>query len=130
MNPTASRSRVVIWVLAVVLGAVSIAIIGITISALNSDGWSRATVSRSQSHGNEVVEALNRYRQTHSQYPRDLSDLVPQFLSDVPQPVTGYPKWRYESTTDHFTLEFSANRRRYPRSWITSDNPGWWYIDA
>jgi len=52
--------------------------------------------------------ALKRYQLTHGQYPAELSTLVPQFLSTVPQDPAGGKSLRYHLNPDGTFLLYSV----------------------
>jgi hypothetical protein len=41
--------------------------------------------------GNEIVEAIERYYKETSQYPNNLDELTPVYLSEIPLTITGEP---------------------------------------
>ena len=47
--------------------------------------------------GNRIVEAVESYRSPHGAYPRQLEELVPRFMAEVPsaKPVLMADKFRY-----------------------------------
>jgi hypothetical protein len=69
--------------------------IGVYAWAHNDQG----PLEESKARGAEVVRALTAYHQDHGTYPEELDALVPDYLSEVPQPTWGLERWRYRRFT-------------------------------
>jgi len=53
-----------------------------------------------------VIIALNKYHETHGDYPIALETLIPDYLGQVPKEVNGYPI-EYTKTESGYSLQFS-----------------------
>jgi len=57
--------------------------------------WSMKNVLDTVSIGNEIVVALEKYKQDLDQYPTSLEAMVPVYLRRVQNPRAGFTKWHY-----------------------------------
>src|SRR4051812_34229627 len=57
--------------------------------------WDSGNIDRSIATGNLVAAAVEKYRAANAKFPAKLSDLVPDYLSNVPDPVAGDGRWHY-----------------------------------
>jgi len=90
-------------------GALLIAMIGIS----NQVAISNQLSARDET-ANELLVALNQYRDAHAAYPEKLRELVPEYLAEIPRPRIGlfrdegdeflYSKYSQED----FSLEFAS----------------------
>jgi hypothetical protein len=55
-------------------------------------------IKLNQARGNEIVQALNEYKQTSGQFPETLNALTPSYLSKIPKTVEG-DDFEYELLT-------------------------------
>jgi predicted transcriptional regulator len=71
------------------------------------DAQYRVTTSRAQT----IIDALERYKQDHSIYPKKLEDLLPQYLDQIEPPVEYHGYWKYETYNNltEYKLKFGAD---------------------
>jgi hypothetical protein len=73
--------------------------------------WSDARILESQRRGDELVDALVRYRKTNGGYPTTLDILVPQYLPKIRPPTAGKGRWEYSGGEGTFDLSFATARQ-------------------
>lgn len=56
-----------------------------------------------------IIDALTSYHADSGAYPENLNALMPDYLTDIPQEVNGYPI-EYTKTTTSYRLRFSYER--------------------
>jgi hypothetical protein len=85
-------------------------------------------LEESKERGTAIVEALERHRQDHGDYPRALEALVPRYVASIEPPTWGLRRWRYrpysagdvvsgvpaDTSERYFQLSVAANERGYP----------------
>lgn len=54
--------------------------------------------------GNTIVEALEKFHNDHGRYPDALTELVPNYLPEIPPPVWGLRKWKYVGNGNDFDI--------------------------
>jgi len=72
---------------------------------------SEKKIRETTARGDVIVKELDRYRDDAGVFPATLSDLVPDYLAEIPAPVVGRG-WEYTPTDD---------QRRYQ---LATDSPG------
>ena len=88
--------------------------------------WNQKLVDESYERGAVVIAALEEYKQDHAVYPQRLEDLIPQYLTDVPQPTAGNRKWRYDLyRTGNFQLCVEDSPGGFPVHFYISDDERW-----
>jgi hypothetical protein len=61
--------------------------------------------------GNDIIAALEKYNAERGQYPEELSDLVPGYLSAITPPNFGEKKWTYSPRQHSFALFLWGNKQ-------------------
>jgi hypothetical protein len=85
-------------------------------------------LDKTKALGDELVTAIGEYHAEHGVYPHSLSDLVPDYISNVEQPVWGLRKWDYRlQANGKFLLSVSANKNNYPILFREGVDQGWYY---
>lgn len=56
------------------------------------------SIDETKRRGDVIVQALNKYRVDHSQFPAALADLSPKYLANIPEPKWGLRVWKYHRT--------------------------------
>jgi hypothetical protein len=74
-----------------------------------------------------VIEALERFHKDHTQYPKQLSDLVPQYCTSIPNPEYGRKEWKYLPSDNYYTLEALLEEDNYIGYYYFSDSKEWTY---
>lgn len=89
--------------------------------------WMPWKVRESKTRGNEVVAALDVYRRDNGRYPKDLIELCPKYLTELPQPTAGSERWTYYSDNDgrSFNLAFTDRSASVPRCYYRPDLRRW-----
>jgi hypothetical protein len=76
-----------------------------------------------------IVLALQRYHTDHGQYPANLTQLVPDYLAQIPEKlITVNTPWQYKSDSKRFDFGYLEYPDTLARSWIcsyASDEPIW-----
>lgn len=72
--------------------AVSALLIFLTASCNN---WSDAQVEETKRRGDIVRNALQQYRDRTGAFPDELTQLIPAYLREIPQPTVGKKSWDY-----------------------------------
>jgi hypothetical protein len=87
----------------------------IALSGCGQD-WTAAKIAESQRRGNEIVAALERFRANRGEFPKELEELVPDYVAEIIKPVAGSRKWCYARTPDaqDFCLLFGRGDHCYP----------------
>ena len=78
-------------------------------------------LEESKQRGSEIVEALERHRIEHGDYPPTLDSLIPSYLPAIDAPSWGLGRWKYERYTAqeradsvYFMLSVAASETGYP----------------
>jgi hypothetical protein len=80
----------------------------------------------SQAIGDSIVAAISEYRRTHSgKPPARLEDLVPDFLREVPKPLTSPAIWDYR-VLESGDYRLECGMKGYPKTWCHGKE---WYLD-
>lgn len=99
---------------------------------LDGCNWNDSSrVAESKNRANRIIIAVENYAETHGDYPRSLSDLVPGFLTSVDAPVFGKGEWEYRvvDNGEHFELSFEGTSPWTPvYFWHSRDAK--WYEDT
>ena len=61
--------------------------------------------------GNSIIQALEEFKKSNSEYPDDLEKLVPEYMTEIPLPVWGLKEWIYEVEKTGFHLEVHESKR-------------------
>ena len=101
-----------------------LAVIVVAAALLLLIGCSKEKVKRQYatfSRGDEIIAALEKYKDANSKYPDHLTDLTPQYLIAIPPPVMGNQQWKYETSDNgqkwKLTVEGpSSSDQKYWRS--------------
>lgn len=57
-----------------------------------------------------LITALENYKNDKNQYPNDISSLVPKYLKKIPQPlIMGIPSYNYRKIEDNYIVTFTQN---------------------
>jgi hypothetical protein len=99
------------------------------LAGCDNQNWHEREIAESKTIGDLIFGALEGYRAKVGKYPNQLSELVPEFLSEIKPPTAGTKKWIYrvspERTFCSITFTESATHpRNYGRS---AGQPGWSY---
>jgi hypothetical protein len=86
-----------------------------------------SSFERDKRVGDNIVEALDTYRADNSHYPRQLTDLVPKYLPEIPPPQYGDGKWdyNYKPDNDSFGL-YVWGKKSYQDGYLYSSNRRMW----
>lgn len=66
----------------------------------NEAFFDKSVRDRSIATGDEIVDALGKYREQHGKWPRSLQELVPDLLPAVAPPLDGLASWDYALSHD------------------------------
>ncbi len=59
---------------------------------------------------NTIVAAINAYRHEHKEYPKNLNNLQPKFLTVIPSSsIIGIPNYHYQKLDTAYNLTFEQN---------------------
>ena len=61
-------------------------------------------IEQTKKIGNEIKGALEEYAQKHSKYPKNLNELVPEFLPEINNPRWGMKKWSYSIQSEDYWI--------------------------
>ncbi len=88
--------------------------------------FSEPVRDRSIAAGDEIVKALDKYRERHGKWPSSLQELVPDLLPAVVPPLDGLASWDYALSHDatQFNLAFGVGSGRFPVCYYSHDR-GW-----
>ena len=87
---------------------------------------SRQKVGSPFDEGNRIIQALSHYKEAKGLFPESLNDLVPEFLSEIPNPNWGTGEWNYGlSEKSDFWLSVRLRKDDYIRH--VYENGTWWY---
>ena len=80
----------------------------------------RRGVSRVPGNAEPIIEALENFRRSNDRYPDSLGELVPTFISEIPQTgLAGYPDFQYDTANqDSLFREFEL--------WVDTSKPMNW----
>jgi hypothetical protein len=94
---------------------------------LNSK-WYPWKVHESKRAGDEIIQAIESYRQREGRYPAKLNDLVPRYLRAISPPTAGQKQWTYwaEPNGSAFDLAFQ-DVRAVPRWYYPSYAHRWYF---
>lgn len=84
------------WLLAIFVLAMLLLCVAPLVVIFRLDGPS---AQQGQTRAQPLIEALERYKQAHGNYPADLQTLVPAYLENIPKPALRYPYF-YTVCTD------------------------------
>lgn len=71
-------------------------LLGFILIALALTAYLRiGSLDETESRGDIIVQALERYHAVHSQYPATLTELCPNYLKRIPPPAWGMRVWQY-----------------------------------
>ena len=98
--------------------------------------WYPSNIEKSENIAYSIISAIYYYKKFHGRLPSKLDDLVPDYLSSIPEPTTGDYHYYYHFYKEEFYIKFgfptgaekpeSANL--YPFAVYYSDT-GKWKID-
>lgn len=83
------------WAEIIVIALVIAAGAGLYVYAHRDEG----ALAESKERGAALVAALQAYEREHGTYPRQLEDLVPEYVAAVEPPTWGLERWRYRMYT-------------------------------
>lgn len=89
--------------------------------------WRPGDVAASQTRGTQIVEAIEAFHHAKGVYPIGLYELSPEYLDEIPLPITGERFWRYETDRagSAFSLSFAFNSHLYPVCMYSSEKLQW-----
>lgn len=95
----------------------------------NDTVWCQRRIELTISDAEEIARALHRYRVDYGKYPRQLEELTPTYMAEIPSPSVGSAWWDYRTTSQRrkFCITFRANGG-YPLYDLSSD--GMWSMDS
>lgn len=64
----------------------------------------RAKIDETKKRGNQIIQALERFRADQGHYPTSLTDLVPKYIHTLPSATWGTRTWKYAADANGFTL--------------------------
>ncbi len=102
------RQRFVLTALAAAVGCIACVSVGawLTKTILAEPPGQGARAEQGYQVCEPVITALNKYHETHGDYPTVLEMLIPDYLGQVPKEVNGYPI-EYTKTETSYSLRFS-----------------------
>lgn len=98
---TSRWSVVTKWIITIIIGIVPLAILGST----SYNGYKFVNFQRSYSPVLGVQQALDIYGLQNGKYPKELSELVPKYVSSVPEDKN----IEYNPSSDYKTYTLKAN---------------------
>jgi hypothetical protein len=82
------------------------------VTGVRGEGCRRAFASHSRIQHLRILCAAARYRQVHGELPETLSELVPEFLEQVPHDIMDGKPMRYRRTKEGGCVVWSIGRNR------------------
>ncbi len=112
----------------VILGASLM--VGVVLVIQLLDDWSALRIYISKKRAYTLIDHLNRYKESHGEYPVDLNTLMADTNEKIYQPLAGSKIWRYDASISHtyFTLSFGRTEYFYPCYSFNSCDQNW-YLD-
>ena len=74
--------------------------------------WSDRKIKDSIVTGYTIIEALNSYHAGQKKYPASLSELVPEYLSEIKKPAAGTGEWEYSRKEDKYHISFQKHEKQ------------------
>lgn len=102
-----------------------------TICIAGCTSWSNEDVTETKRRGDIIRVALTEYRLQNGAFPEQLSELVPNFLQEIPLPTVGRKRWRYlmfRGKGGDYHLAVVSNAWTEPDLIVTRD--GDWLYDT
>jgi hypothetical protein len=106
-------------------------LVGLLCLALAGCQASKASLSNDKLIGNQIVDALDRYKADRGSYPKQLIDLVPNYLSAITPPGYGQKKWDYFEYPEQgaFVLCVSGRKVYQDTLWFDSTKREWEIVE-
>lgn len=83
--------------------------------------------SETEQRGNEITIALDKFKDDKGNYPKQLDELIPTYLTEIKKPVLWNKEWVYHHTQgESFELLVGRGRHNYPS--LSYRRKGW-YLD-
>ena len=61
-------------------------------------------------NANKLINAIEKYKINHNEYPNDISNLKPEYLNSIPKPwIMGISNYNYKKKDDSYNLTFTQN---------------------
>ena len=104
-------------------------VLSATSRAIEQDSHIRTTVAA----GEMIVAAVRSYEHDHGRFPIRLTELVPRYLVDIPEPEYGIGSWVYSASHDReargrddpaaIELSLGTGRPQRPNTTMRSNAP-------
>ena len=121
MISTASRPKLVIIIVGIVVGAVCLVIVWFYFLRPPGVG---AQADEGYRLSETVIKALDRYHSDKGKYPDGLRDLVPDYLDNLPK-SRQINRWQYQNKDTNYTLTFNYIDACNEFCTYSSDNQKW-----
>lgn len=92
--------------------------------------WSDAAVAETKRRGDVICRAIESYRGRYGKVPSSLSELQPEFLSEIPQPTVGRKTWGYASYESGQAYNLEVAIQRYSEPLLQTQSEGGWSYDT
>ena len=92
--------------------------------------WSDAAVAETKRRGDVICRAIESYRGRHGRVPSSLSELQPEFLSQIPEPTVGKKRWEYASYENGQAYNLEVAIQRYSEPLLQTQSEGGWSYDT
>jgi len=100
-----------------------------TFLAKQSWKWSESGIAETKRRGDLVCGAIEAYRAKVGKYPTHLSDLQPEFLSEIPQPTVGDKQWEYELIDNETDYWLQVVASEFGPQLDKIGTGGWYFTD-
>ena len=87
--------------------------------------WNDRDLKISQNRGDIIILALEKYHSDNLKYPNLLSDLIPNYIKKITQPIVGSKEWIYKKETIGFYLGVENLSGIGPVSFRTHEDNEW-----
>lgn len=67
-------------------------------------------IKESSRQGDIVVAALEKYHADNGRYPKNLDELVPKYLQEMPLPTWGLREWFYQLSDSGYILRVNESQ--------------------
>jgi type II secretory pathway pseudopilin PulG len=111
-------------VVLITLAICCVLLVGLTVV---SEVAGARSVEKSKARGEFIAHALEQFAADHGTYPKELDDLVPDYLSKIPRPTVGTRRWEYSGGEQSFSLLFGWGRDYLYPSYAYIHDDDWLY---
>lgn len=94
--------------------------------------WTPDRIARSKRIGDEILRAIAAFYEDHGRCPRELEELVPDYIERIEPPPAGLGRWVYKVRDggNGCNLAFGVGRACYPRYFIMWPDMSDWQLDS